>query len=123
MPKRYMAVDRFSATLLTPNSLLALVLAMDSAAPAHACTKMRKDRMAMFLHLSRSGQFLGSSGSSSPDVTTRCRPFSSTPSMCLSVWCRPASRVEEDLVVWVLVGIDCFLTSSSISLPSLRYCT
>jgi hypothetical protein len=89
MPKRYIAVERFSAVLLTWKVWLAFVLAMDSAAPAHAWTKIRSERMAMFLardfsghcvvscqlqneadNVERSHTFLGSNGSSSPDSRT-----------------------------------------------------
>ena len=57
IPKRYMAVERLSAVLLTWNSLLACEFAMDSAAPAHPWTKIRRERMAMFLARALSGHW------------------------------------------------------------------
>jgi hypothetical protein len=57
MPKRYIAVERFSAVLLTWKVWLACVFAMDSAAPAHAWTKIRRERMAMFLARDFSGHY------------------------------------------------------------------
>jgi hypothetical protein len=57
IPKRYIAVARFSATWDTPNSRLTCSLAGESADPAHAWVKIKSDKIAMFLDLDSNGQF------------------------------------------------------------------
>lgn len=78
MPNRYIAVQEFSATLETPNSRLACLLAAESAEPAHPWVNIKSDKIAMFLVLESNGQFRGSIGSVSPVVLTQIRQFSAS---------------------------------------------